>query len=562
MGRATLIHRVALAILVLIPLVSLRSAKAQLPSEVVELIRVPFPQDDGSLTPYSFELGYPLMTLVYDTIMWRDAQGVPRPWLAKSVKTSSGGRLLTIRLRQGVRWHDGVPLTSEDVAFTFDFVEAHFHPRFTPQLSEVRGVQAVDPSTVRIILDHSSPGFVDQPLSDLPILPKHLWEDLPAGRPAPPGLPVGSGPYRLIDYDRGKRYGFRANTAYFRGRPSVTRIDVPIISSREETIDALEQRKVDMLPASLPEEAVQLPELAIDIATGPSYLGTALMFNLREEPFDRTAVRRAVAAAMDLDRMADAAGEAVPAERGYIHPASQWSPDQDLHQSDEDAARSVLADLELSNLQVLAPDNDPLKLEAGRQVILALERAGLEAELREVSRQQLARAVGEDDADPTFQAAIWTLPPLASYDPDFLETVFGSDLEDAPLNYSGYSSGEFDRLADRVASAKGRMKRRQAVEEELRLLQEDAPVVPLFFPEGAFAYRPSVYDGWDYIKGSGILDKRSFLGPGGETPSPVPDPGLEGAPVDDPAIGTLTLVAVGLLAAAIVLGMLLVRRRP
>ncbi len=76
-----------------------------------------FPVDDGSLTPYSFELGYQLVTLVYDTVMIRDDRGVPTPWLARSVTMDPAGLEVTIDLREGITFHDGSPLTSRDVAF-------------------------------------------------------------------------------------------------------------------------------------------------------------------------------------------------------------------------------------------------------------------------------------------------------------------------------------------------------------------------------------------------------------------------------------------------------------
>ncbi|MEJ7787330.1 MAG: ABC transporter substrate-binding protein [Solirubrobacteraceae bacterium] len=159
-------------------------AAAQSSATRADLVRLPFPRDDGTLTPTTFERGYSLMTLVYDTLMLRDASGAPQPWLARSLRKSDGGRRITLRLRGGVRWHDGRPLTASDVAFTFDFVAARPHPRFTPQLLDVEQVKAVDRLTVEITLREPAPGFPAQPLADLPILPRHLWEDLPEGSPA------------------------------------------------------------------------------------------------------------------------------------------------------------------------------------------------------------------------------------------------------------------------------------------------------------------------------------------------------------------------------------------
>jgi peptide/nickel transport system substrate-binding protein len=514
-----------------------------------DLVRVPFPQDDGSLTPYTFQVGYPLVNLVYDTVMWRDADGVPRPWLAESV--SRDGNRITIRLREGIRWHDGEPLTAEDVEFTFDYVAAHPHARYSPQLTDVRSVEAVDERTVVVELSRRSLGFLDQPLSDLPILPEHIWSQIPAGRVAPAGLPVGSGPYELTGHVPGRGYTFTANRDYFRGEPLVERIEVPIIRRPDESFRALQQGRVDMLPVTLDAAtADQLEGLGVRVATGDSYLGTVLMLNTTRPPFDRGEARRAVAGAIDLERITDALSglgdqAAAPAENGYLHPDSPWAPDQDLHEFAGDEARVRVAEAGLSPFSLLVPDNDPIREEIGNQIEAALRRAGAPVRVVELPSRKLACRVGEDRCSPDYQAAIWSSPALASYDPSFVEAVFGDPFHNA-LNYSGYNSNRFEALAARVDSAPSDESRRRAVSAVLSRLAADAPVVPLVFPQGAFAYSPGTYDGWIYVKGSGILDKRSFL------PDPARHPEQEdpiGNPIDPDSAGggtPLLLLSAGL----------------
>jgi len=538
------------------PVPTARAQDAATPSSA-PLVRLPFPQDDGTLTPYTFELGYALVTLVYDTLLWRDAGGVPQPWLARSVDTSPDGLRLTIRLVDDARWHDGHPVTADDVVFTFRHVAARFHPRFTPEVAPVAGVEATGATTVTITLEHPAPGFADQPLADLPILPAHLWRGLPADRLAPDGLPVGSGPYRLVEHRPGERYRFEAFTDWFRGRPAVGAVEVPVIGDAEDTLRALERRDVDMLPVSLPETAVdRLDGLATRIVDGPTYSGTVLLLNVRTAPFDRPEARRAVARALDLGQLARAVGNAVPADRGYLHPDSPWSTDEVLHRADTGAAPRELASAGVRELEVLSPDNDPVKAEAGRQVVLALERAGVRARARSVSSDELSAAVGEGGGTPTFQAAIWPAPALASYDPDFLRRVFGSPPEDGSLNYSGYRSARFDDLARRIASTPGRDERRALVGEALRLLADDLPALPLLFATGSFAYRPAVYAGWVFVKGAGILDKRSFVEPSaGEPARPVaPEAGGGGGGFPF-GLAALTVAAV-----AVVVGVVGLRR--
>lgn len=525
-----------------------------------DVLTVPFPRDDGGLTPYTFRLGYPLMSLIYDTLTQRDSRGVPRPWLARSVRRTAGR--VTVDLRRGVRWQDGRPLTAPDVVFTFGYVQSHPHPRFSPQLRDVERVEATGSHTVTITLKRPSLGFLDQPLADLPILPEHLWRGLPSSRRAPAGLPVGSGPYRLVEHRRGKSYRFVANRSYFRGRPLAREIHVPFIRRAQKAIAALEERRADALPVSLgPDDARKLNTgLGVRLVSGPSYLGTVLLLNTRRPPFDRREVRRAVARALDLTRIArtlsDVPAErvAVPAERGYIHPASPWAAKRDLHRFDPDAARVAIAELGIPPVEVLAPRDDPFHEKAGSEVVLALRRVGVSAVLRKLTPDQLSHAVGEEGSSPSFQAAIWTAPPLASYDPSFLGAVFGGP--GAPLDYSGYSSGAFRRRFDRIASATTPGARKAATGAALARLASDAPTIPLFFREGVFAYRSAAYDRWVFVRGSGIFDKQSLL-PRSRTTEAHEQPAV-GDPIDrekagdsDFPIGPFGAAALILLVAAI-----------
>ena len=518
----------------------------------VARVRIPFPQADGTLTPYTFELGYPLMMLVYDSLMWRDPAGVPRPWLARSV-TRSGDTVL-VRLRRGVRWQDRVPLTAADVVFTYRYLATHPNPRFTPELDDLVDVEQTGPDTVVFRLRSPSLGFEDQPLSDVPIIPQHLWQGLPADRLAPPGLPVGSGPYRLSSYNPATGYRFTADPGYFRGSPAVRELDVPIIRGAQSTFDALAGGSVDAVPVELSPDEVDpvARDLGVRMITGDVYTGTVLLLNTAAAPFADAGTRRAVAAALDQRALAASLGGPgggrllVAADRGLLDPASPWAPARPLRAFAPAAARVKLAEQGEPPIVVLAPDNDPLRLEAGRQVVRALTAVGARATLQSVTPAALDRAVGVNGYPPAFQAAIWTTPALASEDPSFLGALFGAPLR-TPLNYSGYSSTAFDRLSAGVEAAPTTALRRRAVDAELALLARDAPVVPLFFTRGAFAYRPAVYDGWVYVKGTGILDKQSFLGTGAGAAVAAASPSPPGAVAgDDSGASTLLLFGVGI----------------
>jgi peptide/nickel transport system substrate-binding protein len=511
-------RRLTILALALTALLAIASPAA---AQNASTLRIAFPSEDGSLTPYTFSSGYSLMTLVYDTLTWRDARGVARPWLARSVRRRANDREIVVTLRRGVRWHDGRPLSAADVVFTYDYVRTHDHSRFTPQLRELADVRATGPLTVVFTLRNPALGFEDQPLADVPILPRHLWQGLPRGRLAPAGLPVGSGPYRLVRHVVGHSYRFQANRAYFRGRPAVSRIDVEIAPGVDSSLVGLRARRFDMeplpvapgVPTSLLRRPLRLSFTARFSQAG-SYSGTVLQFNLTRPPFDRPAARRAVALALDLGEIAGATtgpGSRPRADRGMLHPQSPWAGSAVVHRFDAAAARVAFSEQGVGAFAIAASSSDPVRLEAARRVVHALQRVGADARLAPLTPGQLNRAVGADGSSPpTFAAAVVGSPALASYDPAFLRAVFG-DPAGAPLNDGGYRSARFDRLADAVEQAATVAARRRAVQRELRVLADDLPVVPLFFGGSTFAYRPAAYDAWVDVRGSGILDKRSFL---------------------------------------------------
>lgn len=490
-------------------------------------LRLAIPGDDGSLTPYTSDSTYPYMSLVYDTLMWRDAKGIPQPWLARSVSRDVTGLRVYVRLRPGVRWHDGRPLTSRDVAFTYQYMMQRAHPRFTPQLQDLVGVRTAGPLALWFYLRRRSLGFSDQPLADVPILPAHLWSDVPAGRLAPPGLAVGSGPYKLARHDR-TGYRFTANHDYFKGTPSIDRLDVPVIDTELSATAELRSRKVDVVPLNVAPGTRSRRLVGVTFSDEISYSGTMLLFNVAKRPFSRRAARRAVARSLDLATIAGNAtmvdGGTVPADHGMLHPASRWAPKEKLHRFDPRAARLAFAEQGIEPFRIAVADNDPVRLETARRIVRTLERLGARTRLLELTPRRLDRALGRDEERgrrrATFDAAVVGIPALASYDPAFLRAVFG-DPRIAPLNDGNYRGGGFAGLASLVATANTERRRREFVHRQLRLLASDLPAVPLHFGGGTFAYRTAVYDRWISIRGTGILDKRSFLRGRAATPRPA-----------------------------------------
>lgn len=527
-------------------------------------LRVAIPADDGSLTPYTFESGYAFMSLVYDTLTWRDAEGIPRPWLASAVTRDQTGTRVFVRLRPGIRWHDGRPLTAADVEFTYRYMAARPHPRFTPQLQDIVRVQATSERHVTFFLRRRSLGFADQPLADVPILPRHLWSGLPRNRLAPRGRPVGTGPYRLTRHERGRSYRFEANREYFRGVPSIARIDVPVIGRQSSVVADLRRRVVDAVPLTVQPGTRTQRLTGVTFSPEVSYTGTMLLFNTARQPFRRLSARRAVARSLNLRTIAGNAGRvaggAVPADHGMLHPRSRWAAPGVLHRFDPRAARLAFAEEGIGGFRIAVARNDPVRAETARRIVRALRERGALVRLLELAPRELDRALGRRDARATFDAAVVGIPALASYDPAFLRAMFGFPRI-SPLNDGDYLSPTFLRLADEVASAVSESARRRVVGEQLRFLARDLPAVPLLFGGGTIAYRPAVYDRWIGIRGTGILDKRSFLRGAAASRPTETTPATDLIDESDDDSFTLVPIIVGFVAIVLGAAALWLRRR-
>jgi peptide/nickel transport system substrate-binding protein len=363
-----------------------------------------------------------------------------------------------------------------------------------------------------------------------------------------------------VSSGRTRGYVFRANRGYFRGAPLVGEIGVPIIGDADRTYAALLARKVDMVPLPLTARAAADvgANLGLGLRQGASFSGTMLVLNLRRAPFDRLAARRAVSDALDLGRISAAVAPAVAADQGFVHPASRWAPGTPVHRFAPQPAAAARRAVGAATIGVLAPDNDPVRLEAGRRVVQALRAAGIRATLKARTRARLDRALGVGGRRPSFDAAIDVIPPLVSYDPDGLTRLFGSEPAQAPLNAGGYRSAAFDAAVRRTASAPSGSARRAATRAELAVVAREVPAVALFFSRGSFGVRPAIYDGWVFVEGTGILDKRSFL-PGGAAgelePQASGEPAAGASGSGSGGVGLLDVVSGLVLAIAVVLAL-------
>jgi peptide/nickel transport system substrate-binding protein len=244
---------------------------------------------------------------VYDGLLEYDFNLNPLPSLAESWSVAADGKSLTFTLRKGVRFHDGRPFTSADVKFSVLEVLRKVHPRGPNTFRAVIDIETPDESTAVFRLDQPAP-YVLRALSgyESPMLPRHLFEGQDPRNAPNANKPVGTGPFKFVDWNKGQYIRLVRNAQYWKpGQPYLDGIVARFIPDPSMRSAAMEKGEVhfaafDAIPVV---DVNRLKGLAHITVTREGYSMVnpiaLLEINGKRPPLDRTEVRQAIAYALD-----------------------------------------------------------------------------------------------------------------------------------------------------------------------------------------------------------------------------------------------------------------------
>ena len=500
-------------------------------------LRLAIHTDESTLSPYTYVFGYPgyyALKFIYDSLFELDRENIPRPWLVESYDVSEDGLTWTLVLRRDVRWHDGVPFTARDVAFTYDYFRAHRQSRFTSAIARALDrVEVVDDYTVRMYLRKPDPAFIFAPLADVPILPEHLWNDVENPR-AFAGT-VGTGPYKLVEIRPGQAYILEGNPDYFRGKPYFDRIVMPIITDPNTLYTALRAGQIDAASQGLsPELVPQFKAIpGIEVVRGPGYALTLLQINNERYPLNLKKFRQALAYAIDPQYLVDTVllGYGTAGTPGFFHPSSPWAnPAVPRYEGGPERAAAILEGLgfvdrdsdgfretpegdELT-LEILVYSGRPLRIRTAEIISSWLAEAGIRAPVRALDAATVDSLVWPEfdvRKGRDYALAIWGWSASLQFNPWKPLPLFHSDPNVGVLNIGGYKNPEVDALIEEFYVTAGLDAVREKVFQLQELIAEDVPFIPLYFADGIYAYWPKVHDAWVFVKGVGIFNKLSLV---------------------------------------------------
>ena len=300
--------------------------------------------DVDTLHPTDFsttvELG--VLNQIYDTLLYYSPDGTkdPEPRIAESYEISDDGLDYTFHLRDDVTFHDGTPVTADDVVFSIELYKASEYQG--SQISMLSSVEATDEHTVVCHLDAPYSPFLQGICSPM-IASKAYYE---SSEDDFVNNPIGTGPYKFVSRAKGSNIKLEANEDYYRGAPEIKEVTFEVIPDSSTKAIALQTGEVNFAEIDSATKPQLEANPAITIAEVPTSAFSYIAMNTEKEPFNDVKVRQAINYAIDRDNLVAVCydGEAEVNSNICAKERFGYSDDQFQYTYDPEKAKELLAE--------------------------------------------------------------------------------------------------------------------------------------------------------------------------------------------------------------------------
>ena len=453
-----------------------------------------------------------IASLIYGEGLLRvDESGTPSDGVAYLPVKQSSGRDWVFRLKQGIAFHDGEPMSAADVIFTYTRYKAArvYDPVFHRYFQNIEQVSALDQQTVRITMKSPIEAFPNR-LATLPILPRHqmgpgLFAD--AGAHLETTRPIGLGPYRVASWPVHDTVTLEANESWHQGRANLDRVVYRFYPTSESLQAAFIMREVDLIEVERDGTLKDLKRARSDAKIQAIVPGnrafSAVFYNHRHPLLADSAIRRALTYATDRHRILDEVlvrGAGVVAQ-GPIHPDFEFKGGDMGFRYSPREARELLRlqgwgdgdgdgflDREGRPLRfkLLFPRGQTSAEKTVRVVKLNLNHIGIQVVPVPVTQKELVQRLGVGSYDAAL--FVQDFEPTA----DDLYAVFHSESIGLG-NMLGYRNRQVDRNINFLFGLSGQYRVGPIYQQLEMLLIRDQPCMFLYFVDTRYiAYDPAL----------------------------------------------------------------------
>ncbi|WP_291410874.1 ABC transporter substrate-binding protein [Actinophytocola sp.] len=542
------------------------AAKAE-GAQDTKLLRVGVTQEIDSLNPFISitRTGTDILRTAFDYLtVYSQKDQSPEASLAESWTTSDDKLTWTFKIRQGVKWSDGEPVTAKDPAFTYNKMLDDDTARTAngSYVQQWESVEATDDST--LVIKTKVPQATMLAL-DIPIVPEHVWSKMTDIGAEPEFPMVGSGPFTVTEFKEAQFTKMKANPHYWRGKPKIDELHFIYYRNADAAVTALQSGQVDLINRLTPTQFDALqgdPNIELNNAQNRRF--NEVVINPGAATNDGKPIgngnpalkdvklRQAIATAIDSKTLVDKVwGGYAEEAKGYIPPVFTdyaWTPPDDVQRDfDLDKANQMLDEAGYKkgpdgirldkggkplNLRLLAHAESNLDETGGPFIKGWLKDIGINITLQPVSDTQVNEDTTRGEFDLAFSG--WNANP----DPDFvlsLQTCANRPNADGKGGTpdSFLCDEEYDDLYAKQLQEFDRDKRVELVKQMQERLYDQATLVILGYDNALEAYRKDAFEGFPLQPADGgvIMNQQGYWGYYGATPKgegPVPVYGENG----------------------------------
>ena len=438
-----------------------------------------------------------VMRMVYNGLTDYGPSGEFVPGVARSWTVSPEADTFTFQLQPGVMFHDGKELTSDDVKFTFESI---IDPKMgSPLVGYVPNLKTVEtPNKYTAVLKFNGPNvLLMQGISQLGILPKHLWAGTDPQKNPYLMKPVGTGPFVLKEWQRSDFLSFDANPKYFRkGRPYVDRVIFKVVADAATGIESFKNGELDAvfsqgiaggLPYAQVRQLVQAKPANIVTSEFPQNFNQNLFMNCAQPPFDNAKVRQAIGYAINKELIIRALLQGFGRVQDSIIgdlPALRWAHDASIKSEYNVAKANHLLDeagfpkkgANRFAVTILATEGFRVKLSEALKAMLA--QVGIDASIKAYTwSTYIARIRQERDT----AGCLWSIFISRQVDPSIiLDYLSARNLKPGGANYAQWNNAQATELIESARTTANQERRKAMYQQVQRIVSDQAPMIPLY----------------------------------------------------------------------------------
>ncbi|NLG87477.1 MAG: ABC transporter substrate-binding protein [Firmicutes bacterium] len=429
---------------------------------------------------------------LYDALTWRTPEGNVEPKLAESYKALDD-TTWEFKLRKDVKFHNGEPFTAEAVKYNVERIQnPEYKSRLAGDFAMIERVDVIDENTVHIVTKRPYPGLPLR-LTYLGMVPPKYTAEVGDAEFAE--KPVGTGPYKFVEWVHGEKIVLEANEDYFLGAPKIKQVIFKTIPEDGTRMVALETGEADIITQVPPSELKRLESKeGLSVVSGPT---TRAIFvgldTLKGGPLAKKEVRQALNYAVNREQIVDTIlqGLGKPVANLVLPQFDGYAEDIAPYPYDPEKAKELLAaagypDGFSTSLAVVPGSVEGVK-EVAEAIAADLGQVGVKVEVKTMEAARQLQLELEHKTDPMFMSGLGG--PYA--DAELLIRISTGTGQ----RYSNYSNPELDALVEKAASCMDDAQRDELWREVQLKLMDEAPLLYLYQRYAGYGVRDRV-KGW------------------------------------------------------------------